>query len=638
MQDKLFFTDVSTATLEYAGDSAAVDGINDVKASDLETVTLDSPWNNFFDTDEYVQFEATVAQPIVQPYFYDGELKRFQKAKDELEQAQAQLDNLPWTVKHPPEDRITTADQIRGFWTDPEYDDGQQATLNIPYNDTDGIRFALQHGDVSVGFSGTLDWDSGDEMVDAVQRDMAYDHVASVKNGRCPPEKGCGLHADDEVHDMSDSSEGASPTRCGLYTDDVDPEEHNLEQHGHVTDNVQTQMNEEDQVVPSNGWSEGDWVSYMDDGQRFHGQIDNIDGDTVTVLRYDGREETLTEEMDNVPINRVNTWVGPHADSCDGLCTCGCHDSASRGYHESSTTTRDCHVDAMSIEDTITFNSLSGGKLDESEIPNEGYEPHYVFAADTKSDSSYPLVDADGNLRRGNVSAAWELYGQAQDEELLLDVLAQANERFADHDDFSAPISADSLKAARTTDTTDTMSNSLKEFIDEHDLTDKDIIDALDIDLQALDSVPNEPIDFYDGEPSIEDLADDFPTVQMLVDQKEDLEVEVAELTDELRETKRPTYEQKVEELVEIADDAFGSEEELMEAFDAEDEDERLTIDDIDEKIDRAKTIKGTDTTTTDSSSDGGEDEDVEVESSMQIADDAVETTSSGRYNLSNVR
>ncbi|TKX52555.1 response regulator, partial [Halorubrum sp. SP3] len=27
------------------------------------------------DTDEYVRFRATVAQPIVQPYFYDGEVK-----------------------------------------------------------------------------------------------------------------------------------------------------------------------------------------------------------------------------------------------------------------------------------------------------------------------------------------------------------------------------------------------------------------------------------------------------------------------------------------------------------------------------------------------------------------------------------
>ncbi|TKX64117.1 DUF2213 domain-containing protein, partial [Halorubrum sp. SP9] len=205
-----FFTDTTTATLQVVGDS--VDG--DFSAEGADTVHLDSPWNDFFDTDEYVRFRATVAQPIVQPYFYDGEVKYFAKDEQELREAQAQIQNRAWTMGHPKDDRVTDSSEIRGFWDSPEYNDGQQAELYIPANDTDAVRFAIQNDEVSIGFSGVLDWvedpdeetpsittDAGDTVyADAVQRNMAYDHIASVENGRCPPEKGCGLHTDDIGH------------------------------------------------------------------------------------------------------------------------------------------------------------------------------------------------------------------------------------------------------------------------------------------------------------------------------------------------------------------------------------------------------------------------------------------------------
>jgi hypothetical protein len=60
----------------------------------------------------------------------------------------------------------------------------------------------------------------------------------------------------------------------------------------------------------------------------------------------------------------------------------------------------------------VEFTDTGEGELDEAEIPTEGFEPHYLNAGDTKSDSSFPLVDADGVLRRGNVDAAWNLRGQ----------------------------------------------------------------------------------------------------------------------------------------------------------------------------------------------------------------------------------
>jgi hypothetical protein len=54
------------------------------------------------------------------------------------------------------------------------------------------------------------------------------------------------------------------------------------------------------------------------------------------------------------------------------------------------------------------------GDLDESAIPNEDFEPHYLNDGDTKSDSSFPVVDGDGNLRAGNVNSAWDLRNQGE--------------------------------------------------------------------------------------------------------------------------------------------------------------------------------------------------------------------------------
>lgn len=57
----------------------------------------------------------------------------------------------------------------------------------------------------------------------------------------------------------------------------------------------------------------------------------------------------------------------------------------------------------------VEFDATGEGELDESEIPSEGFESHYLYPADTKSESSYPVVDAEGTLRKGNVDAAHQL-------------------------------------------------------------------------------------------------------------------------------------------------------------------------------------------------------------------------------------
>ncbi len=817
MQQRQFFTDNTSADLTYAAETT-VD--TDFDPQNAETIVLDSKWNEFFGTDEYVTFDATVAQPIVQNYFYDGELQQFRKPEDELKEAQAQIDNLPWTVGHPEKKRVTNSEEIRGFWSDPHWNDGQQATLYVPANDSDAVRFAVQNDGVSIGFGGSLEWVDG-EPYDANQRNFAYDHIASVENGRCSPEDGCEIlndSTDPHGHTIS------SVEPLGSTAEDV------------VADAVQTEMTEEGQMDGEMNpkYSEGDWVRWeWSDGTAI-GQVESVHtdgpvsvsgtsrdpsekGEPVYKINHwvaDSRSESATEttssgsredeqkgSFGNTKIayeSNLNSASAPQmADSahkenetynsaqhryetkedareaaaeigCDGVhkhesddgntywmpcssmeqfeemvdscrecsygpCSCGRHvsltidavvdaesldeldltppqaaqDAAQTALdlredtdamrqtgwdraeqlaageelapadisdgtdgmanwwarHESHTVTLDGEslkrdesvskaddhswvagkgwggiagmnwamrmdekiteirgeetndaavvvqlTDESTIMDTITYDGLMGGDLDESEIPNEGYEPHYVFDADTKTASSYPLVDGDGNLRRGNVKAAWELYGQAEDEQFLLAVLAQANDRFANADGMSAPIPDDSLQDAMT----DTMTaDSLQEFIDSNDLTDEQVIDKLGID------VPESPTDFYDSEPDVETLADDFTAVEALQDSKESLEEEVEELNDELQSYRVDDFRDSAERLAELVDSR--DVETMVEQF----EDGELTVDDVDEQITVAEEAIGSTTTTVST------DSDVETDSEPDI-----ETTDSGRYDL----
>jgi len=77
------------------------------------------------------------------------------------------------------------------------------------------------------------------------------------------------------------------------------------------------------------------------------------------------------------------------------------------------------NAEALKTVAGVTFEDTATGELDESEIPNEGYESHYLYPEDTKTESGYPVVDAEGNLRRGNVDAAWSLgaRGRASEDE-----------------------------------------------------------------------------------------------------------------------------------------------------------------------------------------------------------------------------
>lgn len=63
----------------------------------------------------------------------------------------------------------------------------------------------------------------------------------------------------------------------------------------------------------------------------------------------------------------------------------------------------------------VTWSGTSSGSLQEGGIPDPpDHSSHYLNSAETKSDSSFPVVDGDGNLRAGNVRSAWKLRGQGE--------------------------------------------------------------------------------------------------------------------------------------------------------------------------------------------------------------------------------
>lgn len=79
----------------------------------------------------------------------------------------------------------------------------------------------------------------------------------------------------------------------------------------------------------------------------------------------------------------------------------------------------------------VTFQGTRDGKLTEGDIDSDDFESHYLFPGDTKSDSSYPVVDADDYLRRGNVESAYSVGargGVSEDE--LKKKLKKLNKQF----------------------------------------------------------------------------------------------------------------------------------------------------------------------------------------------------------------
>lgn len=133
------------------------------------------------------------------------------------------------------------------------------------------------------------------------------------------------------------------------------------------------------------------------------GQFDDeIDGDQVinapaalidVHLNTDGPEEATGPTVGHKPetLTIIDEFPASQTDT-------DADDEAAEASEETD--------EALATVAGVTFEGTRAGELDEARIPTEGYDPHYMYPGETKTESSYPVVDADGFLRRGNVVAA----------------------------------------------------------------------------------------------------------------------------------------------------------------------------------------------------------------------------------------
>jgi hypothetical protein len=210
-------TDAGTNAFEHS-DAIEVDqdaAEQEIDWDSVPVVEKDGPVTERFDTNEFYRIDATVARPIPQPYTFNDSLVWLKKPREELQKAAWSVDNSYWTHSHPNTDTgmVRDVSDVRGFWKHPRYSvehDSLDADLYVPVTDDDSKQFIEQNGDVSVGFrhrnmrvddydgvvGGT---DDSDVELTGYQTDILINHVASVRNGRCSSEEGCGVNVTDGI-------------------------------------------------------------------------------------------------------------------------------------------------------------------------------------------------------------------------------------------------------------------------------------------------------------------------------------------------------------------------------------------------------------------------------------------------------
>lgn len=223
-------------------DSVTVDGVTvneddgvSFDWNEIPVVELDEPPHaRAFDTNKFYKIaDATVARPIKQPYYEDGEINWYKKPAEELRKLAWSLDNRPYTLEHPETGMVKDVADVHGFWKSPHYDDDEERLLEdlyVPTNDEDAIEFVENNTDVSIGFYNRVvseyDGDTGDltddEGLDGYQVNMYGDHIAGVKHGRCSAEAGCGLDSHEHGEVITNAGEPDSMSDEYTITPSVD--------------------------------------------------------------------------------------------------------------------------------------------------------------------------------------------------------------------------------------------------------------------------------------------------------------------------------------------------------------------------------------------------------------------------------
>lgn len=200
----------------FADAGGAVENATDESVTfnwdERHVVTVDAPADleSVFDTNDFYKIEdATIARPIKQRYFIDGELKTYVKPPSALRKAAWSFDNSPYTLTHPNSGFVKDINDVHGFWRGVYYDEDDAALrsdLYIPITDNEALSFIEENEDVSIGFANRVveSADAGPlidntDDVDGYQVDIFGNHIAGVERGRCPSEKGCGLDSYTDV-------------------------------------------------------------------------------------------------------------------------------------------------------------------------------------------------------------------------------------------------------------------------------------------------------------------------------------------------------------------------------------------------------------------------------------------------------
>jgi hypothetical protein len=652
MTERYFTQDVVAGAIN----ASATGALANLGLDAARTVTVESrAWTDGFDTDQFREYEVVVARPIEQTYVIDGEEYTFKKPADELRDAAWTFDNAPHPLGHPETGVVRSPSDIHGFHESPKFienydSDGDALVthLYIPDGDEQAMEFIEDSSAVSVGFHNKLDWDTDEDGVDAYQRSIVGDHIASVKRGRCSVEDGCGIQnttmspvgaadavaapeSEDGEHEMSPTfSEGdwvewdwRGGTAIGrvstVSTDEPlsvgettrDPEEQGepvykmehwdeeAEEFGNMKVAYESNLSsvrppETDAACSDGPCSCGVHTASDSSLDESDMDLEDVDLDVPDSAKnaaqayLDAKDDGLVPDScgtgtgtesarmiadNDVTADRVENDIAPYLTSHEEDVSTDTHPSNWSMDEEAETPWKDCGdaqyaawgwtsllawaqrkadaikrakgeetvydtdltTDETTVMDTITYDGTMGGDLDESAIPNEGYEPHYVFDADTKSESSYPLVDADGNLRRGNVESAYNLRGHADDEGLLMDVLMAANDEFED-----PPIDFEDDEDAKHANEEDS-----------HTMSDDDNPDGDTPDVGSLtvDAIAEQNEQVAELQADKAELADQKA---VLDDKVEDLEGEVETLQDELEQYRAQERNALVEEITDL--------------------------------------------------------------------------------------
>lgn len=224
-------------------------------------------------------------------------------------------------------------------------------------------------------------------------------------------------------------------------------------------------------------------------------------------------------------------------------------------------------LDATRTVAGVTFSGIRDGKLDKSAIDKSETDlaDHYLYGSgEDKEDYSYPVVDADGMLRVGNVEAAYKLGARGGvDEEEHDDNLAALNDVVCE----SQAIDGCAIDPANFESNSD-MSNDDNDdsgdpTIDVSDLTVDAIAESNEAVAELRDELQETEAQLDAAKEELDGMKEELQSYQ--ADEKQELVDEITALTDtwdedELLDLELDALEGRLELAEDIAADVSGSE------------------------------------------------------------------------------